>query len=90
MQRIRDRMSSCIFDRILLTQKCRANKSINATYAIDPARNAGMDFQYDEVVRRKDDRRKMDAGDCECCRDVSSFMSTFQPTNDKPIHSLVL
>ena len=40
-------------------------------YVIDPSRNGGLDFQYDEVVRGKEDRRKMDAGDCECCRDVS-------------------
>ena len=40
-------------------------------YVIDPSRNGGLDFQYDEVVRGKEDRRKMDAGDCECCRDMS-------------------
>ncbi|KAF9458420.1 DNA repair protein endonuclease SAE2/CtIP C-terminus-domain-containing protein [Collybia nuda] len=46
-----------------------ANRSINATYVIDPSRNGGLDFQYEEVVRKKDDRKKMDAGDCECCRE---------------------
>ncbi|KAJ6519274.1 DNA repair protein endonuclease SAE2/CtIP C-terminus-domain-containing protein [Mycena sanguinolenta] len=45
------------------------NDTINASYAIDPARNGGVDFQYDAVVRRKEDRRRMDGGDCECCRD---------------------
>jgi len=48
----------------------RGNKTINAEFVIDPARNRGLDFQYDEVVRTKEDRRRMDAGDCECCRDV--------------------
>jgi hypothetical protein len=47
------------------------DQTINALYAIEPARNQGLDFQYEEVVRGKDDRRRMDAGDCECCRDVS-------------------
>ena len=23
-----------------------------------------------EVVRRKEDRKRMDAGDCECCHDI--------------------
>ncbi|KAF5372374.1 hypothetical protein D9615_009280 [Tricholomella constricta] len=46
-----------------------ANESINAQFEIDPSRNGGLDFQYDEVVRTRDDRRQMDAGDCECCRD---------------------
>ncbi|KAG6910336.1 hypothetical protein DXG01_011404 [Tephrocybe rancida] len=43
--------------------------TINAQFEIDPTRNGGMNFQYDEVVRGRDDRRRMDAGDCECCRD---------------------
>ncbi|KAF8066545.1 DNA repair protein endonuclease SAE2/CtIP C-terminus-domain-containing protein [Lyophyllum atratum] len=46
-----------------------ANETINARFEIDPTMNGGLDFQYDEVVRGKDDRRRMDAGDCECCRD---------------------
>ncbi|KAJ7239030.1 DNA repair protein endonuclease SAE2/CtIP C-terminus-domain-containing protein, partial [Mycena haematopus] len=45
------------------------NDTINASYAIDPARNEGVDFQYDAVVRRKEDRKRMDGGDCECCRE---------------------
>ncbi|KAJ7748467.1 DNA repair protein endonuclease SAE2/CtIP C-terminus-domain-containing protein [Mycena maculata] len=49
--------------------KAGGNDTINASYAIDPARNGGMDFQYDTVVRGKEDRRRMDGGDCECCRD---------------------
>ncbi|KAF8876589.1 DNA repair protein endonuclease SAE2/CtIP C-terminus-domain-containing protein [Infundibulicybe gibba] len=44
-------------------------QTINQLYEIDKSRNGGLDFQYDEVVRGKDDRRRMDAGDCECCRD---------------------
>ncbi|KAJ7480097.1 DNA repair protein endonuclease SAE2/CtIP C-terminus-domain-containing protein [Mycena galericulata] len=45
------------------------NDTINALYAIDPAQNGGIDFQYDAVVRGKEDRRRMEGGDCECCRD---------------------
>ncbi|KAJ7091097.1 DNA repair protein endonuclease SAE2/CtIP C-terminus-domain-containing protein [Mycena epipterygia] len=43
------------------------NTTINAEFAIDPARNGGRDFQYDEVVRGREDRRRLMAGDCECC-----------------------
>ncbi|KAJ7139525.1 DNA repair protein endonuclease SAE2/CtIP C-terminus-domain-containing protein [Mycena epipterygia] len=49
--------------------KASGNDTINATYAIDPVQNGGMDFQYDAVVRGKEDRRRMQGGDCECCRD---------------------
>ncbi|KAJ7785711.1 hypothetical protein B0H16DRAFT_1487726 [Mycena metata] len=57
--------------------------TINASYAIDPARNNGVDFQYDAVVRGKEDRRRMLGGDCECCRDyyeaVGPLPSRLQP-----------
>ncbi|KAJ6569586.1 hypothetical protein B0H19DRAFT_1136135 [Mycena capillaripes] len=59
------------------------NDTINASYAIDPARNGGVAFQYDAVVRGKEDRRRMEAGDCECCRDyyeaVGPLPSRLQP-----------
>lgn len=48
------------------------NTTINADFAIDPARNGGRDFQYDEVVRGREERRHLVAGDCECCRDVNA------------------
>ncbi|KAK0471159.1 hypothetical protein IW261DRAFT_1513419 [Armillaria novae-zelandiae] len=44
-------------------------KTINETFAIDPKHNDGLDFQFDAVVRNKNERRKLHAGDCECCRD---------------------
>lgn len=47
-----------------------SEKAINALYAIDPKSNGGKNFPYDEVVRKKDERRKMHAGDCECCQEV--------------------
>ncbi|CAK5265364.1 unnamed protein product [Mycena citricolor] len=43
--------------------------TINSKYAIDPAKNDGKDYQYDEVVRGRAERRKLHGGDCECCRD---------------------
>ncbi|KAJ7217745.1 DNA repair protein endonuclease SAE2/CtIP C-terminus-domain-containing protein [Mycena pura] len=43
------------------------NSGINAQFGIDPAQNAGKDFQFDDVVRKREDRRRLEAGDCECC-----------------------
>ncbi|KAJ7045824.1 DNA repair protein endonuclease SAE2/CtIP C-terminus-domain-containing protein [Mycena alexandri] len=43
--------------------------TINAKFKIDAAQNGGRNFQYDEVVRGREDRRRMEAGDCESCRD---------------------
>ncbi|KAJ7085856.1 DNA repair protein endonuclease SAE2/CtIP C-terminus-domain-containing protein [Mycena crocata] len=45
------------------------NTTINANFEIDPAQNGGRDYQFDDVVRGQEDRRHMEAGDCECCRD---------------------
>ncbi|KAJ7187945.1 hypothetical protein C8R46DRAFT_1053135 [Mycena filopes] len=45
------------------------NTTINAKFQIDSAQNGGRDFQYDEVVRGREKRRQMEAGDCESCRD---------------------
>ncbi|KAG6895039.1 hypothetical protein C0992_003427 [Termitomyces sp. T32_za158] len=44
--------------------------TINAQFEINPSRNGGLNYKYDEVVRAKRDRKQMEAGDCECCRDV--------------------
>ena len=45
---------------------------INAKFEIDPNRNGGLKFQYDVVERSLDERKKMHARDCECCREVSA------------------
>lgn len=44
-----------------------SGKKINALYSIDPVLNAGFAHhdQSNEVVRGRDQRRHMDAGDCE-------------------------
>jgi hypothetical protein len=36
-----------------------------------------LNYQYDQVVRNKDERRKLDAGDCECCHEVNRATSRF-------------
>ncbi|KAG1804237.1 DNA repair protein endonuclease SAE2/CtIP C-terminus-domain-containing protein [Suillus subaureus] len=43
--------------------------TINSRFTICKERNHGVDFQYDEVVKSREGRKKMLADDCECCRD---------------------
>ena len=50
---------------------CRGGEeTINAEYEVDAARNDGVDHPFEEVVRDKERRKRLHAGDCECCRDV--------------------
>ncbi|RPD61556.1 hypothetical protein L226DRAFT_485405 [Lentinus tigrinus ALCF2SS1-7] len=60
-----------------------ARETINAMYEIDPERNNGVNFQFEEVVRDKEKRKHMHAADCECCRDyyeaVGPLPSRLQP-----------
>ncbi|KAG9095538.1 hypothetical protein FS749_010251, partial [Ceratobasidium sp. UAMH 11750] len=46
-----------------------ADKTINSEYEIDPTRNNGMAFEFDAVVRDKNERRKLNAGDCIACKE---------------------
>ncbi|KAF7760077.1 hypothetical protein Agabi119p4_10753 [Agaricus bisporus var. burnettii] len=50
-------------------EKEKTTKTINSVYKINPQRNGGFAHQYDEVVRGRAERSRMDAGDCEECRD---------------------
>jgi hypothetical protein len=60
-----------IGSRILYSHRYRdGNITINAQYEIDANHNNGLDFQYDAVVRNGRERKHLDGGDCECCRDV--------------------
>ncbi|RXW22413.1 hypothetical protein EST38_g3440 [Candolleomyces aberdarensis] len=57
--------------------------SVNSRFVIDPGKNGGLDYQYDEVVRGKESRKRMEAGTCECCKDyyeaVGPLPSRLQP-----------
>ncbi|KAI0319872.1 DNA repair protein endonuclease SAE2/CtIP C-terminus-domain-containing protein [Amylostereum chailletii] len=50
---------------------------------INPEANHGLDFQFDEVVRKKQHRHALGAGDCEDCRDyydaIGPMPSRLQP-----------
>ncbi|KAK2463960.1 hypothetical protein APHAL10511_004011 [Amanita phalloides] len=63
----------------------KLTKTINNKYEIDSSRNGGLEYQYDEVVRRKDDRKKMAAGDCESCRDYYEAIGPLPPRLQPPL-----
>ncbi|OCH88711.1 hypothetical protein OBBRIDRAFT_836365 [Obba rivulosa] len=57
--------------------------TINALYEIDGSRNDGRGFQFDDVVRSREQRKNLHAGDCECCHDyyeaIGPLPSRLQP-----------
>ncbi|KAJ7600070.1 hypothetical protein C8J56DRAFT_730722, partial [Mycena floridula] len=46
-------------------------------FEIDLENNAGLDFQYDEVVWNKAARKKMHGGNYECCCDSAQCLHDF-------------
>lgn len=54
-----------------------ASTTLNALYEINPARNGGLNFAFDEVVRKKEERKKMEAGACPDCIEVRDQVSHF-------------
>lgn len=50
-----------------------ADKTINSEFEINPAQNDGMAFEFDSVVRDKNERRKLAAGDCIACKEVRIY-----------------
>ncbi|OBZ76376.1 hypothetical protein A0H81_03416 [Grifola frondosa] len=59
--------------------------TINALFKIDSAQNDGVGFQFDEVVRDKQRRRHLHAGDCECCRDYYEAIGPLPPRLQAPL-----
>ncbi|KAF9443916.1 hypothetical protein P691DRAFT_778588 [Macrolepiota fuliginosa MF-IS2] len=60
-------------------------KTINALFTINPERNGGANHQYEEVVRDKEGRIRMDAGDCEECRDWYASIGPMPPRDRGPL-----
>jgi len=61
------------------------NITINAQYQIDANRNNGLDFQYDAVVRNRQERKHLNAEDCECCRDYYEAIGPRPPRLQPPL-----
>ncbi|KAI4524955.1 hypothetical protein K525DRAFT_235131 [Schizophyllum commune Loenen D] len=50
-------------------EKDAGNTTINSLFEIDRTRNNGADFQFEDVVRGRESRKRLEATDCECCRE---------------------
>ncbi|KAG6335218.1 hypothetical protein ID866_3863 [Astraeus odoratus] len=46
-----------------------AMPAINSRFSIRKDQNQGLDYQYDTVVRNREERQRMLGDDCECCQD---------------------
>ncbi|PWN52390.1 hypothetical protein IE53DRAFT_287105 [Violaceomyces palustris] len=54
-------------------------KSFNAEFTIDPSFNAGRDFAFKGVERKKSVRKRMHAFDCDCCKDYYENIGPMPP-----------
>ncbi|OAX43777.1 hypothetical protein K503DRAFT_680246, partial [Rhizopogon vinicolor AM-OR11-026] len=59
--------------------------TINSRFTICKERNYGVDFQYDDVVKSREERKKMLAGDCECCRDYYEAVGPLPKPLQQPL-----
>ncbi|WVW86214.1 hypothetical protein I302_108256 [Kwoniella bestiolae CBS 10118] len=60
------------------------SKTVNEEYEINPSQNDGHSFAYHDVRRKKEDRRGMHGGDCECCRDWYEVIGDIPRFNQPP------
>ena len=72
VQRIISTPFVSFFDSNLHMLSRPGETTINAQYVIEPNQNGGVNYQYDVVVKNRNERRRLDAGDCECYREVNT------------------
>ncbi|KAF8136103.1 DNA repair protein endonuclease SAE2/CtIP C-terminus-domain-containing protein [Boletus edulis] len=58
--------------------------TINSRFSIRKDKNDGMDFQYDAVVRNREERKHMLGSDCECCREYYEAVGPL-PASRQPL-----
>ncbi|KAF8840972.1 hypothetical protein BDN67DRAFT_996455 [Paxillus ammoniavirescens] len=58
--------------------------TINSRFSIRKDRNSGVEFQYDAVVRNREERRHMLGSDCECCQEYYRAVGP-QPASRQPL-----
>ncbi|KAJ3812688.1 DNA repair protein endonuclease SAE2/CtIP C-terminus-domain-containing protein [Lentinula aff. lateritia] len=61
------------------------NTAINGMYEINPARNAGLEYQYDEVVRGREKRKRLVGEDCDDCREYYEAVGPMPPRLQPPL-----
>lgn len=54
-------------------------------YEVNPDRNNGVNFAYDEVVRNKEERKRMEATDCDQCREFYKAAGPLPPRLQAPL-----
>jgi len=59
-------------------------KTLNSMFEINKEANHGLDYQFDEVVRVKDERKQLHGGDCECCRDYYTTVGPLPQRQQPP------
>ncbi|KAI3608037.1 hypothetical protein WG66_005024 [Moniliophthora roreri] len=60
-------------------------KTLNELYMIDPDRNEGLNHEFDEVVRGKESRKRLAAGDCEDCQEYYEAIGPMPPRLQQPL-----
>ncbi|KAJ3796746.1 hypothetical protein GGU11DRAFT_685191 [Lentinula aff. detonsa] len=58
---------------------------INELYEIDSEQNAGLRYQFEEVVRGREKRRQLIGGDCDDCRDYYTAVGPKPPRLQPPL-----
>ncbi|KAK7062697.1 hypothetical protein VNI00_000185 [Paramarasmius palmivorus] len=60
------------------------DKTLNELYEINREQNDGLGYEYDEVVRGRESRKKLAAGDCEDCREYYERIGPMPPRLQQP------
>ncbi|KAK1227102.1 hypothetical protein PQX77_009935 [Marasmius sp. AFHP31] len=61
------------------------DKTLNEMFEVDADLNEGLGYQFEEVVRGRESRRKMNAGDCEECREYYKAIGPMPPRSKQPL-----
>ncbi|KAL5635595.1 hypothetical protein ACGC1H_004409 [Rhizoctonia solani] len=61
------------------------DKTINSEFEINPAHNEGMAFEFDSVVRDKNERKKLIAGDCIACKEYYEAVGAMPARSGAPL-----
>ncbi|KAJ4479201.1 hypothetical protein J3R30DRAFT_2730972 [Lentinula aciculospora] len=69
----------------LVPSNREGDATINEMYEIDPAQNAGLKYQYDEVVRGREKRKRLIGGDCDDCREYYEAIGPMPPRLQPPL-----
>ncbi|KAG8773728.1 hypothetical protein FRC15_001849, partial [Serendipita sp. 397] len=65
--------------------KEKGDTSIVGRFEVNPAKNNGVNYAYEEVVRKKADRRRMEATDCDQCRNYYKAVGPLPPRLQPPL-----